>query len=105
YLDLRALHSFPTRRSSDLCRRIEDLALVNYGSVARVRAEGIAEVYQTRKVTRPLIDGGYGGCAGGTLGLPVLLPGKEEEGFVATIVESGNPYGATQRTAVIVLLA
>src|SRR5207253_8529758 len=83
YLDLRALHSFPTRRSSDLCRRIEDLALVNYGSVARVRAEGIAEVYQTRKVTRPLIDGGFGGCAGGTLGLPVLLPGKEEEGFVA----------------------
>ena len=47
---------------------------------------------------------GNGAEISGTLLLPVLLPGKEEEGFVLAVIDLGDPDRSAEGTAIVVLL-
>src|SRR5439155_20985703 len=79
-VQLRALHSFPTRRSSDLQQSREVAAAVGHGG------EGPVEVDRVRGNDAP--DAGEA---------------DEEEQLVAAVVDLGNHYRSAEGTVVVVV--
>ena len=88
-------------------RGIEDLSFVDRCPVTRVGTRGGCrtgiENCRVGKIAGEFLRGGHGGDGGGTEVVSQLLPGKEEEGLVAAVVNLRYPDRAAERAAIVVL--
>src|SRR5471030_2854827 len=83
--------------------RVEDLPLKDIRAIARV--DGQNRVGQVRREIASLLRRGWNpDLADASLVLAILLPAEEEERPVLSVVDLGNPDGAAESRAVIMLL-